>query len=631
MPQSPCILTSDSRLTTQNFFKESFRSSVTTHWNDEKLKTVFPRRFIMRTRLLFIVLTLVLSAAAAPLQTAPQLSALARMPVKEITVFKDGHAFILHEGAMPTDQTGNVLMDYLPAPVLGTFWPYSADKGVKLSSVLASQRRVKIEQTAINLHDLIEANTGAEIIISEKGYGVGKDPISYSGTLLGIPVRSSKELEATSLPNAGEKLPEKGDVVLVKTSEGVKVVILENIKDVTFKTPYKPMIAEEEFRNLLTLKLDWGNRSPERAANVGLVYLQKGIRWIPSYKITLDGRGNAVVRLQAILLNELTDFQNVTANLVIGVPTFAFKDTLDPISLQRTSAQLSQYFQQGDRAQMLSNAIMSQSARMTERVAPQEAPLDLGPGIPEPSKSEDLFIFTVRNITMRKGERMALTIAEYTLPYKDVFALDLAYAPPPEVRGSLNSERQMEMARLLAAPKVSHKIRLTNQSSYPLTTAPALIIRDDRVLAQGMMTYTAIGAKVDLDITKAVDIQVAKNETETRRTPNALRWQGNDYARVELSGTLTLTNYRNVPVEIEVTRHALGHVDTADNNGLITKVNVLEDHRYMPAGEYPSWWGWYNWPHWWYHLNGIGRIRWDVKLEPGKKIDLAYTWHYFWQ
>ncbi|HEY7543412.1 MAG TPA: hypothetical protein VID27_00935, partial [Blastocatellia bacterium] len=134
----------------------------------------------MKTRLLLIVLTLVLSAAAAPLQTATQLSALARMPVREITVFKDGHVFVLHEGAMATDQAGNVLMDYLPAPVLGTFWPYSADKGVKLSSVVASQRRVRVEQTALNLREMIEANAGAEVVITENPPSTG----SYSGTLL---------------------------------------------------------------------------------------------------------------------------------------------------------------------------------------------------------------------------------------------------------------------------------------------------------------------------------------------------------------------------------------------------------------------------------------------------------------
>ena len=69
------------------------------------------------------------------------------MPVKEVTVFKDGHALMLHEGRMPVEGSGDVLMDYLPAPALGTFWPYSADKDAKLSAVLAGQRKVLVERT----------------------------------------------------------------------------------------------------------------------------------------------------------------------------------------------------------------------------------------------------------------------------------------------------------------------------------------------------------------------------------------------------------------------------------------------------------------------------------------------------
>jgi hypothetical protein len=107
------------------------------------------------------------------------------------------------------------------------------------------------------------------------------------------------------------------------------------------------------------------------------------------------------------------------------------------------------------------------------------------------------------------------------------------------------------MARLLGAPKVVHKVRLTNKSSYPLTTAPALIVRDSRVLAQGMMTYTAVNATSDLEVTKAVDIQVAKSDAETARVPTAVRWQGTDYARVDLAGTITLTNHRDKAVDVE--------------------------------------------------------------------------------
>src|SRR5207244_2872236 len=147
---------------------------------------------------------------------------------------------------------------------------------------------------------------------------------------------------------------------------------------------HKNKLSHEEFRNLLTLKLDWGGRRPSSTAGVGLVYLQKGLRWIPGYKVTLDGNGTAGIKLQTTLVNELADLDDVTANLVIGVPSFAFKDTMDPIALQQAAAQLSPYFQTGDR---MSNAIASQVAFRDQRSVPATpAGPNLGPDIPESTK-----------------------------------------------------------------------------------------------------------------------------------------------------------------------------------------------------------------------------------------------------
>src|SRR6185437_3461066 len=95
------------------------------------------------------------------------MKALAKMPVREITVFKDGHAFVLHSGKMPTEANGNVVMDYLPTPVVGTFWPYAAEKGAKLTGVTASQHKVLVDRTAISLRDLIEGNIGAAVSVTE--------------------------------------------------------------------------------------------------------------------------------------------------------------------------------------------------------------------------------------------------------------------------------------------------------------------------------------------------------------------------------------------------------------------------------------------------------------------------------
>ena len=116
-------------------------------------------------------LVLVSSATAVRAEPAPALSALAHMPVKEVTVFKDGHAFVLHSGTMPVDAKGGVVLDYLPTPVMGTFWPFANDKACKLSSVTASQSRVAVERTAMTIRELLEANVGAEVTLTETPVG----------------------------------------------------------------------------------------------------------------------------------------------------------------------------------------------------------------------------------------------------------------------------------------------------------------------------------------------------------------------------------------------------------------------------------------------------------------------------
>ncbi|MHC4797357.1 MAG: hypothetical protein ACYTF1_12005 [Planctomycetota bacterium] len=560
---------------------------------------------------------------ADPVPDTLREAALAHMPVKEITVFKDGHAFVLHEGQMKADPAGNVTLDYLPTPVIGTFWPYSSDPNAKLVSVVAGKRKVQVDKTALDLQQLLEANIAAAVTITET------DGKSYPATIIGIP-RQTTEPQSTTNPNhrgsQASSRPtspaKKGSVIVLQTHQGTKVLPLNRIQDVTFENDPKRSLPDTEYRNLLTLNLEWTKDQPQKNVNVGLVYLQKGIRWIPSYKVNIDGKGTAHIQLQATLLNEMTDLTNVTAHLVIGVPTFAFKDTIDPISLQETAARLSQHFQQN--AQTLyafSNAIMSQSTIPSEhqsrrRPAP---PANLGPDMPDAVNTEDLFVFTIPNITLKKGCRMVLPITEFSLPYKDVYTLNIPFVPPPETRNRMNNQQHAELAKLMAAPKVMHNIRLTNNSQYPLTTAPALILKDGRVIAQNMMTFAASGSTTDLTITAAVDIKVKKIDIETERQANAKKWHGDHYDLVKLAGIITLTNHRSHTVELEVDRHVLGNADTANQNGQITKIAM-----YQTALE--------SWSSYWRHyFNGISHIKWKFNLETGKTIDLNCTWHYYYR
>ena len=75
----------------------------------------------------------------------------------------------------------------------------------------------------------------------------------------------------------------------------------------------------------------------------------------------------------------------------------------------------------------------------------------------------------------------------------------------------------------------------------------------------------------------------------------------------------------------------LGNATEADHDGKVEMQNVLEDDSPGPVSEHPYWWGWYGWPHWWSHFNGVAKVTWTLDLEPGKSVELKYTWNYYWR
>jgi len=581
---------------------------------------------LLTVSLLTVFLATTISAQAADGDTPEVYS---KMPIKEVTIFKDGHAFVLHEGQMPTDDKGNVILDYLPRPVMGTFWAYSADPSVKLSCVVAGRNIITLENTALNITELIKANIGKKILFRDN-YNTS---VQYEATIIAVPERSTEELTKTGIPGSDMLLPQQGNIILLDVAGSVKAVGLDQIRDITFLEEPNLTTSRKDFRNTMTLKLDWGNGKKTPKADVGMVYLQKGIRWIPNYKVEIDGKGKAVIKLQATIINELADVENVKAHLVIGVPSFAFKDTADPISLGQTVSQLSQYFQESAQTgYAFYNGIMSQVAdgrsyRENARQPASAETVDLGPEVAGSEKNEDLFVFTVENITLKKGQRMIIPVTEYNVTYSDIYKLDLSYAPPLEARQHFDSSQQQELAKLLHAPKAKHYLRLNNKSDYPLTTAPALILRNGKIISQAMMTYTSINGICDLEMSTAIDIKVKLSEKQIKFTPNNLDLNGHSYTRIDMSGKLELTNYKKEGIKIEVKRYLLGNMDEANNDG------QLEQFGFIYEGwidELPTWWNWYSWPWWWYHVNSLGRINWELDLNPEQKIELEYSWHYFW-
>ena len=555
------------------------------------------------------LLVLLASLTAVPAFSEPELEKVyAKLPVKEVTIFKDGHAFVLHEGSAQTNENGDVVLDELPKPIMGTFWAYSVDPKERLQCVISSRDEVQSKRTAVSLAELVKANPQKQVLIKENS------------------LQQHYQAEIVKLLNH--------EVVLLKLREGTKAISMGQIQNITFLEEPADSITQTKTQETLTFKLKRSSQEDlKETEQVGMAYVQKGIRWIPSYRVEIDGKGNAVIKLQGTIVNELADLNDVSAHLVIGVPRFAFKDTPDPISFQETIVQLSQHFNpNSSTAYAFSNAIRTQ-ARFTEMPRDESGSaggVDLGPELTGMKNNEDLFIFSLDHVSLKKGQRMVLPIAEYTLPYEDIYTIDLSFAPPLEMRRNFNTNQHLQLAKLFHAPKAIHKIRLTNKSEYPLTTAPATIFKDGRVLAQGMMTYTSIGGTGNLEITTAVNIKVKNSDQQVATTPNAVKWNGDSYAKVDMAGTIELTNYSDKSVTVYVKRSILGNMDEATQDGTIKQLGHGDDGFAFESGV-PIWWNWCSWPWWWYHFNSIGQVNWEIELDPQEEIKLDYNWHYYWR
>lgn len=592
------------------------------------------------------------SSQTGALSSDATVHSLAHMPVQEVTVFKDGHALLIHEGLMPLSASGDVVLEDLPKPVLGTFFPYSMEPQAKLSSVTAGRRKITNSQTALTLPELIAANAGAMVHIDELiGVGANAKVVSYDAKIIGIPTRLAEEIARAGQERLDPSLilPQKSSLVKLKTDTGITYIPIDRIQTLSFKSEPDAQLKDEYIRNTLTMVLDWQKRA-NAEARVGMMYLEKGIRWIPNYKVTIDGQGHAKVKLQATIVNDLTDLKDVSCNLVVGVPSFAFKGDVDPISLSETLAHVAFNAAQDSRLRnRFSNAIMSQSVGYARESDEEIA--STTQASTESTRNEDLFVFNLKHLTLKKGERMVVPVQEYTVDYKDLYTFDLAVAPPPEVQSQnnhiLNSGKTDEQ-KLADSNKIIHKIRLFNSSKQPFTTAPALIVvaepnnkphlspggkpnnwvNDGEVLAQGMMTYASPGSNADLTLTNAVDIKAKKEEKETSRTADAVTWQDYKYARVNLAGSITLTNYMNKPVTVEITRKVLGRLDHVSKGGIMTMTNTIDEIR---GSDLPPWWSYFNWPGWWSYMNGIGKFTFTETIQPGKTVNVDYGWHYFWR
>jgi hypothetical protein len=607
----------------------------------------------MRTdrRWCVVVLLAVVALGGSAEEPKPPSGKLA-LTTERVVIFKDGYGLFVKTAAGTLDTDGRVFTDTVPdGAVLGTFWA-TTDQG-KVPGMVAEWVQRKEERSTetpcISTVELLRANKGKRVTLArvpEKAADVvgtilevldlppEKTPATPRPEALGEPAFYSAAYRPSGVAGSGgdhpaetvrELVPRGGQLVALTTDTGRLVLPVAEIRTVAGADLVTTMARREEVSTWTKrLSFDFGKDQAGKKASLRILYFTEGIRWIPTYRINGALVDKADLALQGELLNEAEDFENAAVDLVVGVPNFRFKNTISPLSLERTLrnalATAAPNLMIGNNA--LSNAQFSQRAGEWRGAAPEAAGagggvLALAPELAAGGQ-QDMFVYSAKTFSLKKGARATLPLWQNTVPLSHVYTLDLKMAR--SARSGSGNDRsagnQNDVSPLrLSENQCWHQLEFSNTSPVPWTTGAALIMHDNLPLGQDLLTYTSPGTRVLLPMTVAVDMRGSLQEEELNRQPNALHWSDHNWSKIRKSATVTVTNNRKEESAMRVTVSLGGLAERVSGNGTVRVNDYRRD----------------DWYDYWSNdtINNHSDVSWQLTLEPGETKTLTFEFMFY--
>jgi hypothetical protein len=374
-----------------------------------------------------------------------------------------------------------------------------------------------------------------------------------------------------------------------------------------------PKQGKQEIEKSLLLEFD-AEKERERA-ELTVLYLGPGLRWIPTYRITLKKEDEADIGMQAEILNEAEDLVDAKVELVVGVPNFRFKDVISPMSLEPRLLNALQQAAPQLMSQTMSNVLFTQRSREVRGRQPTIAFAEV-PALPEEltgEESQDLFVYHIPRLSLRAGQRAAIPLKSVNVPIRHIYTWDvkLSRSGTEAVPGR---GAHPSPVRLLKN-EVWHQIELQNKTDVPWTTGAALIMDQFLPIAQELLTYTSIGGKCLLPLTVSMDIRGTYSEEETGREPKAIHFDGHDYVLITKQGKLRVTNYKTEQITLIITCEFGGNATEASDDGKIVVSDfVNEDWRDFRGNR---------------SLTGHSTISWELKIDGGKTKEISCQYFYY--
>jgi len=567
---------------------------------------------------------------------------------ERVIVFKDGYCLVLKRGVAASDRTGAVYTDAVPdAAVLGSFW--AIPKEGRLLSMVAGWEEAKTTEEkqlpCLQTIEVLKANAGQkcsvqlpdnsilqgtiqEVLAQETTAAVDDSLRSALGLSSDSPVASRLALSSSApVPDSAVRTLSgiTGTYFVLRAEQGDVLLAANDIRRLTIAN-MKTALGRKLTRTERTKRLSFRFAEPGQRRELLIAYFRPGVRWIPTYRIDLGEPGGkekaADIAMQAELLNEAEDLIEAPLDIVVGVPNFRFRTLPSPLTLEQTLrnalAQAAPQLMSQFDSNALSNALFTQRAGefRRERAAAAEQPpagtIELPPELTA-GAAQELFVYHLTPLTLRRGERAAVPVLTAKVPYRDVYTWDLH--PRRADIATAPSGAGVSSPLVLSENQVWRQIELVNATQLPWTTGAAMIVQGRQPLAQELLTYTSPKDLCRVPVTVAVDLRGSFAEQEIDRQLQALNWDSCHYAKIRNRASLSLRNNKSQSVDVEITLRLGGRAEQASLDGRITlapfRAEDWENYRGSPA------------------VNNSSTVFWKTTLPPGEAFEPGVEYQFY--
>lgn len=391
-------------------------------------------------------------------------------------------------------------------------------------------------------------------------------------------------LESSVEPILATNYIAEGNLLTLETKGKWMTAPITAVKSVEFAQ--KPLLSTPTPTLSRFIKLDFEKDKANQPLD--MMYMQRGIVWMPNYLVDIDGNGKAVVTLRAVVLNDIEDLKDVEMNFVVGVPTFKHANTPSPFTSNQQVADFMNSLAgtpRTDATAYMRNtlAVQSMSNYYNEARYDRDMVVDF---VPEGSTQEDLYFYRRERVTLPKGGRAFFQLLQTEAEYTQLYTCTL-----PTEGGYGEAQTHPTWSTL----------RIKNTSGKPFTTGSVFVQKtvDGKTtpISEGELSFTPSGIFTQIKTTQAPDISVLWNEEEESRTRSNHEYHN----LLEMKGTVEIANLKDKAVEMVIDKTIIGFLDKSD-------VNWETTSRFPSAGA----------------KNKENDVVWKVKLGAGERKTIHY-------